>query len=1145
MRFKILLIVFSLFSILVQAQTAPPITMGSKYYQFKNAVRIDSAFFLPRKDTITPDPTLIAPGMLLYRPGDGGLYYKDETKWVKTGTGTGVNIYNSNGTLTGNRILNGGAFQLTFTNMSAFGAFSASNTQIGTTGYGALTINETATQLIGDTNQKSIVIATDSISYQNEDVGSPINRPFTIKQDGTTRFGKYLNSITKDSVLRTDNIGNVEQVNINDLIASGQVVNNYAELRNIQSSNAPKQIGVLGAIVAGDGGAGEFYWNATSTAADNGGTIIQPTAVSGAGRWFRKFANGSVNVRWFGAVSNGNGSNGVTDDTDAFERAIATQRSIFVPNGVYQIIRSLNMFNGTSIFGEGWNSLVRTALDIPIFKNVPIGTNFLQAVKIENLRLQNTFPVTATAGSTQYHIHFVDPLYCVVSKIWFITQFPNTIYNASNRGGIRFQRTGLATDTYSNTVDGCIIQGGAIRMETSDSKISNSYIWGYAIGEPSVNILTGNVAISNCDIVPNGENGGIVLGSGAVNCRVENNFFDGSFSTVPTGWGITTVATTNHTITGNCFWNIAKGGIWLTDASIITITGNTFLNNNRDNNFYSDILIQGNNFSPSLIIATNNAFYQQTDRTNKGYAIQENSPTTFPPLGNDYSHNRVFGAYPMPAFLNLSGFSTTWGTNAPGLQKTIGLGMGDSYHIKGRLNINTAPDSAGFALHVIAGALKVNRGSDPFLLQTKIGDQYGYWSFENYGNITDRLILRGMDSNYVEKIRFDPSDTSWIIGNKFLVDANVRFSSNGTPCVGCVPTGNDITGNWTWQPLSGGGGITSINGLTGASQTFATGTSGTDFNISSAGTVHTFNLPDAGAAARGIINTGAQTIAGAKTLTSTLTVNAGTGIDVVHGRFGNPTGTRWQINNTGASSDRARLSSFNSTNTEVTRFDPNGTSWVNSAGGSFGIGTTTPTAKLDVNGIIRSISLAGVPTSGAGLEMYGTSTEGIIQGYNRGTSTGLPLQINPTNADVYMVTNGGNVGIGMSTPTSKLDIAGNVRTTGHLINGSTATVTLGALLTGSATIQGGDLAGTVTITITSVGGSLPTNAEWFTLNFGTAFPTTPHIVFSPASATAAGLDRQFAIFVKDAGTTSFKLAQELASSAPAATIYVWSYHVIQ
>jgi hypothetical protein len=49
-------------------------------------------------------------------------------------------------------------------------------------------------------------------------------------------------------------------------------------------------------------------------------------------------------------------------------------------------------------------------------------------------------------------------------------------------------------------------------------------------------------------------------------------------------------------------------------------------------------------------------------------------------------------------------------------------------------------------------------------------------------------------------------------------------------------------------------GVNAINGITAQVQNLATGTSGTDFAISSAGSTHTFNLPTASAANRGALS---------------------------------------------------------------------------------------------------------------------------------------------------------------------------------------------------------------------------------------------------------------------------------------------------
>lgn len=74
--------------------------------------------------------------------------------------------------------------------------------------------------------------------------------------------------------------------------------------------------------------------------------------------------------------------------------------------------------------------------------------------------------------------------------------------------------------------------------------------------------------------------------------------------------------------------------------------------------------------------------------------------------------------------------------------------------------------------------------------------------------------------------------------------------------------------------------LTSLNTLTGGTQTFATGTSGSDFNISSASTTHTFNLPDAASSTRGVVSTSAQSFSGTKNFNALLSALAGIEVGV-------------------------------------------------------------------------------------------------------------------------------------------------------------------------------------------------------------------------------------------------------------------------
>lgn len=107
------------------------------------------------------------------------------------------------------------------------------------------------------------------------------------------------------------------------------------------------------------------------------------------------------------------------------------------------------------------------------------------------------------------------------------------------------------------------------------------------------------------------------------------------------------------------------------------------------------------------------------------------------------------------------------------------------------------------------------------------------------------------------EVRRDPAVS--MSGASFNYDLYVPPSTIQLP-----PNGGNIPGNFsftgtvdcagTCNGFGGiGSGISSLNSQAQTSQSFATGTGGSDFNISSALGVHTFNLPSANASQRGLL----------------------------------------------------------------------------------------------------------------------------------------------------------------------------------------------------------------------------------------------------------------------------------------------------
>jgi hypothetical protein len=119
------------------------------------------------------------------------------------------------------------------------------------------------------------------------------------------------------------------------------------------------------------------------------------------------------------------------------------------------------------------------------------------------------------------------------------------------------------------------------------------------------------------------------------------------------------------------------------------------------------------------------------------------------------------------------------------------------------------------------------------------------------------------------------------------------------------------------------------------------------------------------------------------------------------------------------------------------------------ANGNVGIGTTAPSAKLDITGTFRTTDLT-TPTSGVGLEIgYAiASSFGFLTAYDRVGAIYKNIALNDT---VYIIGgNTGNVGIGTTAPSAKLAINGGLH-----VGGVTDPGDNNLLVDGTGVITGG------------------------------------------------------------------------------------------
>lgn len=177
------------------------------------------------------------------------------------------------------------------------------------------------------------------------------------------------------------------------------ILNSFAALKALAVPASSVTYLVRGSAAAGDGGAGLFFWNASDTTADNGGTILAADA-GGTGRWNRICDSGYVNVKWFGAKGDG-----VTDDTAAILAAInavdATYgATVYAPGGKYIFSSAIALKKHVLLKGAGKSSTIFQSAHAGdgITSTWPINSNTAVWIDVEDLTIKNTNGANAGGG---------------------------------------------------------------------------------------------------------------------------------------------------------------------------------------------------------------------------------------------------------------------------------------------------------------------------------------------------------------------------------------------------------------------------------------------------------------------------------------------------------------------------------------------------------------------------------------------------------------------------------------------------------------------------------------------------------------------------------------------------------------------------
>ncbi len=339
------------------------------------------------------------------------------------------------------------------------------------------------------------------------------------------------------------------------------------------------------------GTAGQALTKSSSTDYDSAWTSFLQSGTGAVARtWQAKDAD-VVSVKDFGAVGDG-----TTNDTVAFNAALATGKSIYVPDGSYLLNALTAITQSGTLFGNGRTSILifnTTGAGIDVNLGQVQNKNFV----VRDLTFKNVTNTPAAFVRNSNSLNFlIERCYFVDSSVtWCIENLKgygfsvrDCIFSNMTGSGIKLSDNGVDLYSYAASVNGCdltsvsgtgIQVGGTSYFELHDTVIEG--IGGIALDvlpDATTNATAKNIIISACHFEANSGtdinlNSGVRICAAAITACV---FAGSPVIALGTGSSVTLIQVSGATADPLTITGSSAASALLIDCSDITNSGVPF-----------------------------------------------------------------------------------------------------------------------------------------------------------------------------------------------------------------------------------------------------------------------------------------------------------------------------------------------------------------------------------------------------------------------------------------------------------------------------------------------------------------------------------------------------------------------------------------